>query len=112
MELHRADVSAAQGSDRRQLEAAGGDTSRARHRGQVKCAAMTSMTVVVCNRPGELQAATHSMPTIAEGEVLVRVKRVGVCGTDMHAFRGRQPYFSYPRIMGHEVAGVVERAPA
>jgi len=73
---------------------------------------MTSMTVVVCNRPGELKATTRSIPSIAENEVLVRVKRVGVCGTDMHAFRGRQPYFSYPRIMGHEVAGIVERAPA
>jgi 2-desacetyl-2-hydroxyethyl bacteriochlorophyllide A dehydrogenase len=49
---------------------------------------------------------------MGEGEVLVRVKRVGVCGTDMHAFGGRQPFFSYPRIMGHEVAGVVESAPA
>jgi 2-desacetyl-2-hydroxyethyl bacteriochlorophyllide A dehydrogenase len=37
------------------------------------------------------------------GEVLVRVHRVGVCGTDLHAFRGRQPFFSYPRILGHEL---------
>jgi 2-desacetyl-2-hydroxyethyl bacteriochlorophyllide A dehydrogenase len=36
-------------------------------------------------------------------EVLVRVHRVGVCGTDLHAFRGQQPFFSYPRILGHEL---------
>jgi len=36
-------------------------------------------------------------------EALVRVHRVGVCGTDIHAFRGDQPFFSYPRILGHEL---------
>jgi threonine dehydrogenase-like Zn-dependent dehydrogenase len=34
---------------------------------------------------------------------LARVRRVGICGTDLHAFRGRQPFFSYPRILGHEL---------
>jgi threonine dehydrogenase-like Zn-dependent dehydrogenase len=34
---------------------------------------------------------------------LVRVHRIGVCGTDIHAFSGRQPFFSYPRILGHEL---------
>jgi 2-desacetyl-2-hydroxyethyl bacteriochlorophyllide A dehydrogenase len=38
------------------------------------------------------------------GEALVRVHRVGVCGTDYHAFAGKQPYFTYPRILGHELA--------
>ncbi len=37
------------------------------------------------------------------GEALVRVKKVGICGTDLHAFRGRQPFFTYPRILGHEL---------
>jgi 2-desacetyl-2-hydroxyethyl bacteriochlorophyllide A dehydrogenase len=36
-------------------------------------------------------------------EALVRVHRIGVCGTDLHAFRGNQPFFSYPRILGHEL---------
>jgi threonine dehydrogenase-like Zn-dependent dehydrogenase len=43
--------------------------------------------------------------------VLLRVKRVGVCGTDLHIFAGRQPYLSYPRVMGHELAGIVADAP-
>lgn len=37
------------------------------------------------------------------GEALVQVHRVGICGTDYHAFAGRQPFFSYPRILGHEL---------
>ena len=37
------------------------------------------------------------------GEALIRVHAVGVCGTDIHAFRGEQPFFSYPRILGHEL---------
>jgi 2-desacetyl-2-hydroxyethyl bacteriochlorophyllide A dehydrogenase len=38
------------------------------------------------------------------GEALVRIHRVGICGTDLHAYRGKQPFFSYPRILGHELA--------
>ncbi|MBA4849553.1 zinc-binding alcohol dehydrogenase family protein [Emticicia sp. BO119] len=36
-------------------------------------------------------------------EALVKVHRIGICGTDYHAYRGRQPFFSYPRILGHEL---------
>jgi len=39
-----------------------------------------------------------------EGECLVEVLRTGICGTDLHAYRGRQPFFTYPRILGHELA--------
>lgn len=69
------------------------------------------MDVVVCQQPGLLVAERRQIPDAAEGEILVRVKRVGICGTDMHIFRGTQPYLSYPRIMGHEIAGVVAEAP-
>jgi 2-desacetyl-2-hydroxyethyl bacteriochlorophyllide A dehydrogenase len=44
------------------------------------------------------------------GEALVRVRRVGVCGTDLHAFRGKQPFFTYPRIVGHELGVEVVEA--
>jgi 2-desacetyl-2-hydroxyethyl bacteriochlorophyllide A dehydrogenase len=43
--------------------------------------------------------------------VLIRVRRVGVCGTDFHIFRGKQPYLSYPRLIGHEFSGEVIEAP-
>jgi threonine dehydrogenase-like Zn-dependent dehydrogenase len=38
---------------------------------------------------------------------LVRIRRAGVCGTDLHIFEGSQPYFEYPRIIGHELAGEI-----
>mgnify|MGYP001149496030 CR=1 FL=1 len=47
-------------------------------------------------------------PDIPIGHALVRVKHVGICGTDWHAYRGRQPFFTYPRILGHELGVVVE----
>ena len=43
------------------------------------------------------------------GWVEVRVRRVGICGTDLHAFAGKQPFFVYPRVLGHELAVTVHR---
>jgi 2-desacetyl-2-hydroxyethyl bacteriochlorophyllide A dehydrogenase len=62
------------------------------------------MKTVILEKPGSLHLTETAPPTEAgPGEALVRVQRVGICGTDLHAFRGRQPYFSYPRILGHEL---------
>ncbi|RKR37751.1 2-desacetyl-2-hydroxyethyl bacteriochlorophyllide A dehydrogenase [Paraburkholderia sp. BL17N1] len=52
------------------------------------------------------------MPSRERGEVLLRVRRVGVCGTDLHIFTGNQPFLSYPRVMGHELSGTVEESDA
>ncbi len=70
------------------------------------------MLTVVCETPGQLRAIDRPMPERAPHEVLLRVKRVGVCGTDLHIFTGDQPYLAYPRVMGHELSGIVEQAPA
>jgi 2-desacetyl-2-hydroxyethyl bacteriochlorophyllide A dehydrogenase len=70
------------------------------------------MLTVVCETPGTLLAQDRPMPERGADEVLLRVKRVGVCGTDLHIFTGKQPYLSYPRVMGHELSGIVEAAPA
>jgi len=70
------------------------------------------MLTVVCETPGTLLAQDRPMPERSANEVLLRVKRVGVCGTDLHIFTGKQPYLSYPRVMGHELSGIVEAAPA
>lgn len=70
------------------------------------------MDVVVCAEPGALRLEQRAKPTCGDGEVLVRVRRVGVCGTDMHIYCGNQPFLSYPRVMGHELAGEVAEAPA
>ena len=69
------------------------------------------MLSLVCREPGTLELEDRAKPERAANEVLIRVRRVGICGTDMHIFRGRQPYLSYPRVMGHEFAGHVEAAP-
>lgn len=69
------------------------------------------MLTVICETPGTLRAEDRPMPLRGDNEVLLRVKRVGVCGTDLHIFTGNQPYLSYPRVMGHELSGIIEDAP-
>jgi 2-desacetyl-2-hydroxyethyl bacteriochlorophyllide A dehydrogenase len=62
------------------------------------------MKALLLQQPGTLIATEAPLPSApGAGEALVRVHRVGVCGTDLHAFNGRQPFFSYPRILGHEL---------
>jgi 2-desacetyl-2-hydroxyethyl bacteriochlorophyllide A dehydrogenase len=70
------------------------------------------MRGVILREPGLLESIETEPPgPLAPGEALVRVESVGICGTDIHAFRGRQPFFNYPRILGHELGVVVEAAP-
>lgn len=62
------------------------------------------MKTILLEEPGKLLlTATEPPGAPAPGEALVRVHRIGVCGTDIHAFGGKQPFFSYPRILGHEL---------
>ncbi len=70
------------------------------------------MRQIVLKQPGSFEAAEVAAPKPGPGEALVRVRRVGVCGTDLHAFAGRQPFFSYPRVLGHELGVEVLEAPA
>lgn len=69
------------------------------------------MKTVVCPSPGALELVERPVPQAAAGEVLLRVRRIGLCGTDMHIFRGTQPFLQYPRVMGHELSGEVVIAP-
>src|SRR4051812_36511875 len=62
------------------------------------------MQALVCTKPGQLALEHRSDPLPGPGEVLVRVRRVGICGTDYHIFEGNQPFLDYPRVMGHELA--------
>src|SRR5690606_4718522 len=63
------------------------------------------MQTLVLVEPGRFTLVDTSAPRApGPGEALVRVARVGICGTDIHAFHGRQPFFTYPRILGHELA--------
>jgi 2-desacetyl-2-hydroxyethyl bacteriochlorophyllide A dehydrogenase len=70
------------------------------------------MQQVVLLEPGRFALRTVDAPRPAVHEALVRVQRIGVCGTDLHAYTGRQPMFTYPRVLGHELAVTVERVPA
>lgn len=67
------------------------------------------MKGIVCEEIGRF--AYHedlAEPVSAEGEAVVRIHRIGICGTDLHAYQGNQPFFSYPRVLGHELAGIIE----
>ena len=67
------------------------------------------MNTIVLESPGRLRLTdTPAPPAPGAGEARVRVHRVGVCGTDIHAYHGEQPFFTYPRILGHELAVEVE----
>lgn len=58
----------------------------------------------ICNEPGVLVSQQVEIPQRTPGFSLLRVRNIGICGTDIHAFAGNQPFFSYPRILGHELA--------
>lgn len=70
------------------------------------------MQAIVCQRPGELALEERPDPVRGKEEVLVGVRRIGLCGTDFHIFEGLHPYLDYPRIIGHEFSGEVLEAPA
>ena len=63
------------------------------------------MKTLICIKPGELDYATIEQPELKPGQAIIKIKRIGICGTDLHAYEGTQPYFEYPRILGHELSG-------
>ena len=63
------------------------------------------MKTLVCSEPQKLEYRSQSIPDLAKNRALIKIKRIGICGTDLHAFEGTQPYFEYPRILGHELSG-------
>ncbi len=63
------------------------------------------MNTLICTQPGQFQYRRGEKPVLTPGNAIIRITRIGICGTDLHAFEGTQPYFSYPRILGHELAG-------
>jgi 2-desacetyl-2-hydroxyethyl bacteriochlorophyllide A dehydrogenase len=69
------------------------------------------MRQIVLEQPGNFQEQFTAPEPAGQGDAFVRVHRVGVCGTDLHAFAGRQPFFTYPRILGHELGVEVISAP-
>ena len=62
------------------------------------------MEALICTKPGTFEYKDIAAPVLQPGHAVVRIKRIGICGTDLHAYEGTQPYFNYPRILGHELA--------
>ncbi|MFA4870565.1 MAG: zinc-binding alcohol dehydrogenase family protein [Pedobacter sp.] len=63
------------------------------------------MKTLVCTTPGTFDYITGEKPVLTPGNAIIKIKRIGICGTDLHAFEGTQPFFSYPRVLGHELSG-------
>lgn len=65
------------------------------------------MRSLICLEPGKFVYKEIEPPLLQPGHAIIKIQRIGICGTDLHAFEGTQPYFQYPRILGHELSGVI-----
>ena len=67
------------------------------------------MRQAIMIRPGEIEFREIPVPTLKKGQVLIRVRRIGVCGSDVHVQHGKHPFTPYPVVQGHEFSGVIEK---
>lgn len=67
------------------------------------------MKALVMHGPGDVRVEFVAEPTLQPGEALLRVRRVGLCGSDLNSYRGRNPLVTFPRIPGHEIAATIVR---
>jgi 2-desacetyl-2-hydroxyethyl bacteriochlorophyllide A dehydrogenase len=68
------------------------------------------MKAVVVNEPGNATLAEIPEPTNGSGETLLQIRMIGLCGTDLNTFRGKNPLVTFPRVLGHEVAATILQA--
>lgn len=66
------------------------------------------MKSIVVKQPNDLVIEDRPLPTPAAGEVRVRIKLAGICGSDSHIYRGHNPFAKYPRVIGHEFFGIID----
>lgn len=66
------------------------------------------MRQAVMVEPGRIEFGEVAKPTPGPGEILLSIKRIGVCGSDIHVWHGKHPFVKYPVYQGHEYCGVVE----
>src|SRR5579872_5187527 len=66
-----------------------------------------SVKALVLKSPGKASVETVPEPMVAPGELLLKVRMVGFCGSDLNSFRGRNPLVTFPRILGHEVSATI-----
>ena len=69
------------------------------------------MKAIVCRKPHDIAMEERPIAKRGADEVLVKICRVGICGTDYHIYGGVQPFLEYPRVIGHELSAIVEEAP-
>src|SRR5438876_8168771 len=65
------------------------------------------MKALLLQKPGQASIETIPEPVVGPGELLLRVRMVGFCGSDLNSFRGLNPLVSFPRILGHEVCATI-----
>jgi len=65
------------------------------------------MMQVVLEQPKKVVVKDVAKPAAARGQVLIQVKRIGVCGSDIHAYYGKHPFISCPIVQGHEFSGEI-----
>lgn len=65
------------------------------------------MLQAVMTSPGKIEFRDVPIPDVKEGEVLVKIMKIGICGSDIHVYHGKHPYTSFPVVQGHEVSGEV-----
>jgi 2-desacetyl-2-hydroxyethyl bacteriochlorophyllide A dehydrogenase len=70
------------------------------------------MKTFLIEKPGVFRFGEAEMPSPGPGEVLLKIKRIGLCGSDLTTWRGLNPMVSYPRIPGHEIAATIEESGA
>ena len=65
------------------------------------------MKQAVMTEPKKIEFRETADPVAGDGEILINIKSIGVCGSDIHVYKGEHPYVSYPLVQGHEVSGEV-----
>ena len=70
------------------------------------------MKAIVIDNPDKIEIREVPMPEVKEGEALLKVKYVGICGADLASYTGNQPFTTYPRIPGHEFSAEIVEIPA
>lgn len=66
------------------------------------------MKSILVEGPGQMKLVDRPVPGPAAGEVRVKVRHTGICGSDLHIYHGTHPFVRYPRVIGHEFAGAID----
>ena len=65
------------------------------------------MRALLLENPLSMGSSERDEPIVRDGEALMQVRSIGICGSDLHAYRGHHPFVSYPRVLGHELGGEI-----